>query len=129
MKHLFELILRLTPDERLHHPEIFDIVEMGKLHISTNSVVVCDPLYYYNSYVPLEQKVPNGEFISELYYANEIVGELQDYQDRNPCFSLIRFSDMPIKYWKMAVSTGQNTDNLERYRLFWLSGRIGNGLF
>jgi len=112
MKHLFELILRLPKNEHQNHPEISKIVEMGRLHISTNSIVVCDPLYYYNSHVPLEVNVPNGDFITELYYANEVVRELQDYQDKNPCFASVRFSDKPIKYWKMAVSAGQSTENL-----------------
>jgi tetratricopeptide (TPR) repeat protein len=129
MKHLFELILRLPKKEQQNHPEISKIAEMGRLHISTNSIVVCDPLYYYNSHVPLEVKVPNGDFVTELYYANEVVRELQDYQDKNPCFALVRFSDKPVKYWKMAVSAGQNTENFGEGDYFGYPVESGMGCF
>jgi hypothetical protein len=129
MKHLFELILRLPKNEQQNHPEISKIVEMGKLHVSTNSIVVCDPLYYYNSHVPLEEKVPNGDFVTELYYAEEVTRELQDYQDKNPCFAVVRFSDKPVKYWKMAVSAGQNTENLGENNYIGYPVESGMGCF
>jgi hypothetical protein len=129
MKHLFELILRLPRNEQSNHPEISDIVEIGKLYISTNSIVVCDPLYYYNSNVPLEVSVPNGDFITELYYTNDRNIDQQDFPDIPPCFALLRFSGEPVKYWKMAVSKGQSTENFDELDYFGFPTVSGMGCF
>jgi hypothetical protein len=118
MKHLFEIILRLPKNEQNNHPEISDIAEIGKIHISTKSIVVCDPLYYYSSNVPLEVSVPNGDFITELYYTNDRNTNQQDFPDTQPCFALIRFSDRPINHWEMAVSKNQNIENFDELDYF-----------
>jgi tetratricopeptide (TPR) repeat protein len=129
MKHLFELILRLPKEEQYNHPEISDIIEIGKLHISTNTIVVCDPLYYFNSNIPLEDKVPNGEFITELYYTNDRNNDQQGFPDVPPCFAVVRFADRPVKYWKMAVSPGQSIENFDEKDFIGYPVESGMGCF
>jgi hypothetical protein len=129
MKHLFELIFRLPKLEQRNHPEISDIVEIGKLHVDTNSIVVCDPLYYYNSNIPLEVKVPNGEFTTELFYTSDKNHEQQGFPNIRPCFAVVRFADRPVKYWKMAVSPGQSTKHFDEKDFIGYPVESGMGCF
>lgn len=129
MKHLFELIFRLPKEEHLCHAELADIVEIGKLHVSTNSIVVCDPLYYFNSEIPLEDKVPNGEFTTELYYTSDQNMNDEGFADSRPCFAVVHFADRPVKYWKMAVSPGQSTKNFDENDFMGYPTESGMGCF
>lgn len=129
MKHLFELILRLSKEEQLNHPEISDIVEIGKLYVSTNSIVVCDPLYYFNSDIPLEVKVPNGGYITQLYYTRNKNLNQEGFADSRPCFAMVHFADEPVKYWKMAVSLGQSTKHFDEKDFIGYPVESGMGCF
>lgn len=124
MSYFFEEVFSFPESEHITtFPLIDSIVDIGKLHITTNTIVACDPLYDYDVDTPFIQKVPNGDFPVKLYYTND------DSWGYRIGFAVIRFSDMPAKTWQMAILEGENPKDLEVDEFFGYVVEAGMGCF
>lgn len=128
MKYLFELLFRLPKNEQLKHPEISNIIEIGKIHISTNKIIACDPLLSIDMHTPFSQSVPNGDFSTKLYYGRELPSSITDLKTPT-CFCVVEFSDEPISYWKLAVAEGLDPRNLDTDEYYGFEVQSGLGCF
>jgi len=124
MNHLFEEIFSLPENQHASKfPVIDSILDIGKLHVTTNTIVACDPLYDYDVDVPFTQKVPNGDFPVKLYYTDD------DAWGLRVSYAVLRFSDMPIKTWQMAVLEEEDTKDLGEGEFFGYVVEAGMGCF
>ncbi|NJO01814.1 MAG: DUF4241 domain-containing protein [Bacteroidia bacterium] len=121
MKDFYQIILRLPQAKQAQLSPLAKVVDIGHLHVSTNSIVACDPLYSYGATEPFTQKVPNGDFPVRLYYTREFGQRI--------AFAVLQFKDQPVHHWQMALRGDERSEDLAENEFYGYEVEAGMGCF
>lgn len=75
-------------------------VNIGKLKLTTERLVACDPLHIDEYGIPFTQAFPTGQFPVQLAIAKLDLQEMI-------AFARIKFSEEPVVRWELALQKGQ----------------------
>ena len=98
---------------------LIETFEAGKIHLSTGSIVACDPLIT-NDMASFKVNFPQGEFPVLVHKEKE-----------SNCIAYVEiiFSAAQISEWKLATTDGQNIEELKGEEIFGYPVESGMGCF
>ena len=98
---------------------LIETFDAGKIHLSTGSIVACDPLIT-NDMASFKVNFPQGEFPVLVHKERE-----------SNCIAYVEiiFSDAQISEWKLATTDGQNIEELKGEEIFGYPVESGMGCF
>lgn len=98
---------------------LIETFDAGKIHLSTGSIVACDPLIT-NDMASFKVNFPQGEFPVLVHKEKE-----------SNCIAYVEiiFSAAQISEWKLATTDGQNIEELKGEEIFGYPVESGMGCF
>lgn len=98
---------------------LIETFDAGKIHLSTGSIVACDPLIM-NDMAAFKVNFPQGEFPVLVHKERE-----------SNCIAYVEivFSAAQISEWKLATTDGQNIEELKGEEIFGYPVESGMGCF
>lgn len=98
---------------------LIETFDAGKIHLSTGSIVACDPLIT-NDMASFKVNFPQGEFPVLVHKERE-----------SNCIAYVEiiFGDSQITEWKLATTEGQDIDELKGEEIFGYPVESGMGCF
>lgn len=98
---------------------LIETFDAGKIHLSTGSIVACDPLIT-NDMPAFKVNFPQGDFPVLVHKERE-----------SNCIAYVEivFSDAQISEWKLATTDGQNIEELKGEEIFGYPVESGMGCF
>lgn len=98
---------------------LIETFDAGKIHLSTGSIVACDPLIT-NDMASFKVNFPQGEFPVLVHKERE-----------SNCIAYVEivFSAAQISEWKLATTDGQNIEELKGEEIFGYPVESGMGCF
>lgn len=98
---------------------LIETFDAGKIHLSTGSIVACDPLIT-NDMASFKVNFPQGEFPVLVHKERE-----------SNCIAYVEivFSAAQISEWKLATTDGQNIEELQGEEIFGYPVESGMGCF
>lgn len=117
MQHL-ENIKKMFSKNFVEHP-LIETFDAGKINLPTGQLVACDPIIT-SDMKPFTVAVPKGE--APVYVHKERESGCVAYIE-------IAFSNEPINRWEMALTEGQNLNDLGKEEIFGYPVESGMGCF
>lgn len=115
-----------TPGEP-QAPSILRLHKAGAVHVTTGSVVACDPLMAVQDLKAFDVKVPDGDHtvtlcVIEYHKKNKLY-------DQRVALARLDFGKGPVKSWALATLPGQNVKALKKDQYFGYASESGYGCF
>ncbi len=117
MTHL-ENIKKLFSKNFVENP-LLESFEVGRIYLSSGKLVACDPVIT-NDMSPFTTKFPKGDFSVLLH---------KERESNCVAYAEIIFSTKAVTDWKLAVTQGQNIQDLGEGEVFGYPVESGMGCF
>ncbi|WP_294304000.1 DUF4241 domain-containing protein [uncultured Chryseobacterium sp.] len=117
MTHL-ENIKKLFSKNFVENP-LLESFEVGRIYLSSGKLVACDPVIT-NDMSPFTTKFPKGDFSVLLH---------KERESNCVAYAEIIFSNKAVTDWKLAVTQGQNIQDLGEGEVFGYPVESGMGCF
>jgi len=116
--HHIENIQKLFSSSDVEHPMI-ESYDVGTIELPTGRIVACDPLITTDM-PPFTTFFPSGSFPVVLH---------KEKDSNCVAYIEIRFSSEKVTTWEMALTEGQNLDDLSEEEIFGYPVESGMGCF